>query len=65
MCVVNIDAGIVDKPEELPAFPYLEQLRQDIEQELRRVRTVRSDDRSNLHQRDSGFIRDRSVISKK
>jgi|SRR6218665_125877 len=55
MCLVDIDSGIVESPEDLPAFPYMAELKQDLLQELRRQSAA--DDRNN-HQRDSGFVRD-------
>ena len=54
MCVVDIDNGIVDIPDDLPKFPYFDQLAQDIEQEIRRQT---SNDDKNGHQRDSGIAR--------
>jgi hypothetical protein len=58
--MVDIDAGDVEKPDDLPPFPFVDMLRQDIEQELRRHGNLSHS--SAAHQRDSGCVRD-SVVS--
>jgi hypothetical protein len=58
--MVDIDAGDVEKPDDLPSFPFVDMLRQDVEQELRRHGNLSQT--CTAHQRDSGCVRD-SVVS--
>ncbi|KAK2158759.1 hypothetical protein LSH36_164g02004, partial [Paralvinella palmiformis] len=59
MCIVDIDSGKVELPDDLPSFPQHRELRQDLQHELRRI--ARPETAINGHQRDSGFVRESFV----
>jgi hypothetical protein len=56
MCILDIDTGKIELPEDLPTFPQYKELHQDLQHELRRL--SRPEAAINGNQRDSGFIRE-------
>ena len=56
MCILDIDTGKMELPDDLPTFPQYKELRQELQHELRRL--ARPEASINGNQRDSGFIRE-------
>lgn len=59
--MVDVDSGDIDKPEDLPVFPFIDMLKQDLEHEWRRHGNL-SNAANAASQRDSGCVRD-SIVS--
>jgi hypothetical protein len=59
--MVDLDTGDIDKPEDLPVFPFIDLLKHDLDQELRRHGNLSKATHAGS-QRDSGCVRD-SIVS--